>query len=383
MTAPLVPLLVGGEPRDSESGDVHVVPNPATGEPIARLPWSTVAEVDAAVAAARAAATDWAETPVPDRAEVMFRLKALLEAHFDELAALIVRENGKTTTEARGELRRGIEVVDFACAAPTLLLGTRLDQVAAGIDEELVRFPVGVVAGITPFNFPAMVPLWMIPLALVCGNAFVLKPSERTPLCAVRIGELLAEAGVPGGVFNVVHGGRDVVERLLTHPAVDAISFVGSAGVARAVYTGGAAAGKRVQALGGAKNHLVVMDDADLDPSLDALMPSAFGNAGQRCLAGSVVVGVGRAADPVVDGLAARAGKLRLGAGDDPATDMGPVIREARRKELLDAIDAGAQAGAKLVADGRGRGPAEGYFLGPTIFDHVTPHMDLWRTELF
>jgi malonate-semialdehyde dehydrogenase (acetylating)/methylmalonate-semialdehyde dehydrogenase len=383
VTAPLVPLLVAGEARESSSDDVHPIPNPATGETIARLPWSTGAEIDAAVTAARAAATDWAETPVPDRAAVMFRLKEVLEANFEDLAALVVRENGKTLTEARGELRRGIEVVDFACGAPTLLMGTRLDQVAAGIDEELVRFPVGVVAGITPFNFPAMVPLWMIPLALVCGNTFVLKPSERTPLCAVRIGELLAEAGVPAGVFNVVHGGRDAVERLLAHPGIDAVSFVGSAGVAKAVYAGGAAAGKRVQALGGAKNHLVVMDDADLDPSLDALMSSAFGNAGQRCLAGSVAVGVGPAADPLVEGLVARAEQLRLGPGDDPATDMGPVIREERRKELLDAIDAGAEAGARIVTDGRGRGPSEGYFLGPTIFDHVTPDMELWQTELF
>jgi malonate-semialdehyde dehydrogenase (acetylating)/methylmalonate-semialdehyde dehydrogenase len=381
--APLVPLLVSGEPRESSSSDVHPIPNPATGETIARLAWSTPDEVDAAVAAARASSLDWAETPVPDRAGVMFRLKALLEEHFEELAALVVRENGKTLAEARGEVRRGIEVVDFACGAPTLLMGTRLDQVADGIDEELVRFAVGVVAGITPFNFPAMVPLWMFPLALVCGNSFVLKPSERTPLCGVRLGELVAEAGVPAGVFNVVHGGRDVVEYLLTHPGIDAISFVGSARAARAVYAGGAAAGKRVQALGGAKNHLVVMDDADLDPSLDALMSSAFGNAGQRCLAGSVAVGVGDAADPVVEGLVERAGKLRLGPGDDPATEMGPVIREERRKELLDAIDAGAQAGARLVADGRGANPTEGYFLGPTIFDNVTPAMDLWRTELF
>jgi malonate-semialdehyde dehydrogenase (acetylating)/methylmalonate-semialdehyde dehydrogenase len=313
----------------------------------------------------------------------MFRYRALLEEHFEELSLSVVRENGKTLDEARGEVRRGIEVVDLACGAPILLRGTTLDQIASGIDEELVRFPVGVVAGITPFNFPAMVPLWMFPLAIVAGNTFVLKPSQRTPLTAVRLAELLQEAGLPRGVIQVVHGARSAVDALLTHPDVAAVSFVGSAGVARHVYAQAAANGKRVQALGGAKNHLVVMADADLDATTRAVLSSAFGNAGQRCLAGSVVVGVGEIGDPLVRELAEATGRLKVGPGTEPDTDVGPVIREERRKELLDWIDRGQGDGARLVADGRGTGPTEGFFLGPTILDGVTPAMEVWRTELF
>jgi malonate-semialdehyde dehydrogenase (acetylating)/methylmalonate-semialdehyde dehydrogenase len=378
-----VAQLVGGRWTPGSSTTDEPIPDPATGETIAVLRYSGPDDLDAAVGAARAAQPAWGDTPVPDRAQVMFRFKALLEAHADELAQLVVHENGKTLPEARGEVRRGIEVVDFACGAPTLLMGTNLDQIASGIDTELTRFPVGVVAGITPFNFPAMVPLWMAPISIVCGNAFILKPSERTPLSAVRLVELLTEAGLPEGVCNLVHGGRDVVEALLSHSGIDAISFVGSAGVARAVYQGAAAYGKRVQALGGAKNHLLVLDDAELEPSVTALISSAFGNAGQRCLAGSVAVGVGTVGDALVDELARQASALTLGPGIDPATDMGPVIRDTQRSKLHDAIDAGTAAGARLVTDGRGAGPSAGFFLGPTIFDDVTPDMDLWRTELF
>ncbi len=383
MSADRVPALIGGRFEEPGSDEVDPIYDPATGETIAMLRYSTPAEIDRSVTAARDAFPAWANTPPPDRAQVMFRFKALLEDLFEDLARLVTHENGKTLPEARGEVRRAIEVVELACGAPTLLMGTNLDQIAEGIDEELVRFPVGVVAGITPFNFPNMVPLWMIPLAIVCGNTFVHKPSQRTPLSAVRIGELLTEAGLPDGVFNLVHGAKDAVDALLTHPEVSAVSFVGSAGVARYIYATGAANAKRVQALGGAKNHLLVMDDADLDKTVTALLSSAFGNAGQRCLAGSVVVGVGSLGDALVRELTAQAGRLTVGAGMEPETDMGPVIREERKKELIGYIEQGEEVGATLVADGRGVGPSEGFFLGPTIFDRVTPDMQLWRDELF
>jgi malonate-semialdehyde dehydrogenase (acetylating)/methylmalonate-semialdehyde dehydrogenase len=385
MSATQVQRFVGGAFRESRSDEVQVDPifDPGTGETIALLPYSTGEEIDEAVRVARAAFADWSEVPVPDRAQIMFRFKQLMEDHFEELALLVTRENGKTLPESRGEVRRAIEVVDLACGAPTLLMGTNLDQIADGIDEELVRFPIGVVAGITPFNFPNMVPLWMIPLAIVCGNTFVHKPSQRTPLSALRIAELLAEAGLPDGVFNVVHGAKDAVDALLTHPGVDAVSFVGSATVAAYIYATGAAHGKRVQALGGAKNHLLVMDDADLERTVTAIISSAFGNAGQRCLAGSVAVGVGALGDALVQELADQSSRLRVGPGREPDTDMGPVIRAERRKELIGYIEQGEEVGAALVADGREIGPSDGFFLGPTIFDRVTPDMALWRDELF
>jgi malonate-semialdehyde dehydrogenase (acetylating)/methylmalonate-semialdehyde dehydrogenase len=383
MSAERVPALIGGRFQESGSDEVDPIYDPATGETIALLPYSTPEEIDRAVRAASEAFPAWADTPVPDRAQVMFRFKALLEDLFEELSRLVTHENGKTLAEARGEVRRAIEVVELACGAPTLMMGTNLDQIAEGIDEELVRFPVGVVAGITPFNFPNMVPLWMIPLAVACGNTFVHKPSQRTPLSAVRIAELLTEAGLPDGVFNVVHGAKDSVDALLTHPDVAAVSFVGSAGVAAYIYATGAANGKRVQALGGAKNHLLVMDDADLDKTVTALLSSAFGNAGQRCLAGSVAVGVGSLGDALVQELSDQAGRLTVGPGMEPATDMGPVIREERRKELIGYIEQGEEVGATLVSDGRGVGPSDGFFLGPTIFDRVTPDMALWRDEMF
>jgi malonate-semialdehyde dehydrogenase (acetylating)/methylmalonate-semialdehyde dehydrogenase len=383
MAAESVMSFIAGRFAEPTSDEIESVPNPATGETLAVLRYSSPDEIDGAVQAAAAALPPWAETPVPDRTQVMFRFKAILEKHIDELTLLVVRENGKTLDEARGEVRRGIEVVDHACAAPTLLMGTSLDQIARGIDEELIRFPVGVVTGITPFNFPVMVPLWMIPPALVCGNTFVVKPSQRTPLSAVRLAELLAEAGLPDGVMNVVHGAKDAVDRLLTHPDVAAVSSVGSAGVARYIYATAASNGKRVQALGGAKNHLVVMEDAELDGTATAIVSSAFGNAGQRCLAGSVAVVVGSVGDVLLEEVADRASRLRVGSGEDPETEMGPVIREERRKELIGYIEEGVDVGANLAGDGRGAGPVEGFFLGPTVFDHVTPDMALWREELF
>ncbi len=383
MDTATVPGLIEGRFEGHGSDEVDPIYDPATGETIATLPYSTPAEIDRAVRAASNAFPAWADTPVPDRAQVMFRFKALLEEHFEELAQLVTRENGKTLPESRGEVRRAIEVVELACGAPTLMMGTNLDQIADGIDEELVRFPVGVVAGITPFNFPHMVPLWMIPLAIVCGNTFVLKPSQRTPLSAMRVAELLPESGLPDGVLNVVHGAKDAVDVLLEHPDVSAVSVVGSVAVAKYIYATAAAQGKRVQALGGAKNHLLVMDDADLDRTVTALLSSAFGNAGQRCLAGSVAVGVGSLGDALVQELTEQAGRLTVGNGMHPDTDMGPIIRDERRKELIGYIEQGEESGATVAMDGRGIGPTEGFFLGPTIIDGVTPDMPLWKDELF
>jgi len=378
-----VPSYIGGRFDEARVDRMDPVPDPATGEAIAQLAHSTPEQIDAAVAAAKRAFPEWSETPVPDRAQVMFRFKALMEEHFDELARLVTQENGKTLEESRGEVRRAIEVVDFACGAPTLLMGTTLNQIAKGIDSELVRFPVGVVAGITPFNFPNMVPLWMIPIALVCGNTFVHKPSPLTPLSPIRIAELLAKAGLPAGVFNVVHGAKGAVDHLLAHPDVAAVSFVGSASVAAQIYATAAANGKRVQALGGAKNHLLVMDDADLELSTPALISSAFGNAGQRCLAGSVAVGVGRIGDALVEELTNEARKLKVGPGAESDTKMGPVIRQERKRRLIEYIVEAEQQGATLVADGRNISRSEGFFLGPTIFDRVTPGMRIWQDELF
>jgi len=378
-----VSSFIGGQFRESHAAKPDAIPDPATGQTIASLPHSTRDEINEAVAAAKRAFAGWSETPVPDRAQVMFRFKALFDQHLDELAALVTLENGKTLDESRGEVKRAVEVIDFACGAPTLMMGTNLDQIARGIDEELVRFPVGVVAGITPFNFPNMVPLWMIPVAIVTGNTFVLKPSQLTPLSAMRIAELLQEAGLPAGVFNVVHGANDAVSQLLTHPDIAAISFVGSASVAAYIYATAAANGKRVQALGGAKNHILVMDDADPEIAAQHVNSSAFGNAGQRCLAGSVAVGVGRIGDALVRELVADAAKIKVGPGTESQTTMGPVIRGERKKKLIEYIDGARSQGATMVADGRQIDLKDGYFLGPTIFDHVTSEMQIWKEELF
>jgi malonate-semialdehyde dehydrogenase (acetylating)/methylmalonate-semialdehyde dehydrogenase len=359
------------------------VPNPATGALLARVPLSSAADVDAAVKAAAEAFPMWAATPVVTRVRVLFRYKMILEERLEELAQLVTRENGKTINDARGEVRRGIEVVEFACGAPTLLMGDTLPNVAHGIDCETFRIPLGVVAGITPFNFPMMVPHWMFPIAIACGNTFVLKPSERTPLTAVRVAELLTEAGLPAGVLNVVHGAHEAVNGLLTHPSMAAVSFVGSQPVAEHVFRTAAAHGKRVQALAGAKNHLVVMPDADLDQSVDAIISSAFGAAGQRCLAGSVVVAVGSVGNELVDRLTHATSALRVGDGRDSATDMGPVVRSTARERITSYIERGVAEGAKLICDGRGNDPDHGYFLRPTIFDEVQPDMSIAQDEIF
>jgi len=313
----------------------------------------------------------------------MFAYKAQLEAHVEELAAIVTRHHGKTLDEARGEVRRGIDVVDFACGAPTLLLGRTLRSVSAGVDQDLYRFPVGVCAGIPPFNFPVMIPLWMFPIAVAGGNTFVLKPSERTPLGAARLAELFLEAGFPEGVLNVVHGAGEVVDALIEHPSVAAVSFVGSEPVARHVYRTAAQHGKRVQALGGAKNHLVVMPDADVEVAAPAILNSAFGNAGERCLAGSVAVMVGGAAETAIESLVERAGRLRVGPGDQPDVDVGPLIREGHRERVVAYVDRGEAEGADVLLDGRARISGPGYFLGPTILDNVSDRMAVGREEIF
>jgi len=374
---------VGGRWTEPAGAATLPIYNPATAEVIGEVPLSGDREVEAAAKAAAAAFPGWSRTAVMERVGLMFRYKALLEEHFEELAAIITRHHGKTLDESRGEVRRGIEVVDFACGAPTLLQGRTLRDVSAGVDQDLYRYPVGVCAGIPPFNFPVMIPLWMLPLAVVAGNTFVLKPSERTPLGAQRLAELFLEAGFPEGVLNVVHGAREAVYALLRHPGVASISFVGSAPVAKYVYETAAASGKRVQALGGAKNHIVVMPDADPSISVPAILNSAFGNAGERCLAGSVAVVVGKAVDAVLDPLREAASKLVVGPGDEPGVQVGPVIRAEHRDKIAAYIETGVVEGAELVVDGRGAMKRPGFFLGPTILDRVTADMTVGREEIF
>ncbi len=379
--------FIGGELIPVNTKQYSPVFNPSRGEVIAQAPESDQSAVDLAVEAAKKALPAWADTPAVERARVMFRFAHLLDEHFDELARLVTREHGKTHEEARGDVRRGIEMVELACSAPMQLMGQTLDQVARGIDGQVQRHPVGVCVGITPFNFPAMVPLWMFPIAIACGNTFILKPSPKVPLTPMRMGELLAEAGLPPGVFNIVHGGVTAVDALLKHPDVAAISFVGSTKVAKYIYETGTAHGKRVQAAGGAKNYMLVMPDADLDAATSQIIGAAFGCSGQRCMAGSVALPVGKAADPLLERLSDAASKMRVGPTDsESAVDMGPVIDGAARDRILSCIDLGLKEGATLAADGRGVNPAEkseGFFVGPTIFDHVAPEMHIVRDEIF
>ena len=376
--------LIGSDWQMPADGAVSLpVFNPATGEVIEQVPLSGAQEVDAAVNAASGAFASWSRTAVMERVRLMFRYKAVLEEHFEELASIVTRHHGKTLDESRGEVRRGIEVVDFACGAPTLLQGRTLRDVSGGVDQDLYRYPVGVCAGIPPFNFPVMIPLWMFPLAVVAGNTFVLKPSERTPLGSQRLAELFLEAGFPAGVLNVVHGAAGAVDALLENPGVSAISFVGSAPVAKHVYTEAAARGKRVQALGGAKNHIVVMPDADPEITVPAILNSAFGNAGERCLSGSVAVAVGKAADILLDPLRDAASKMVVGPGDQPGVQVGPLIRAEHRDRVASYVEKGTAEGAQLVVDGRGEMSRQGFFLGPTILDRVTPQMAVGREEIF
>ena len=379
----MIANLVGGRWEVPDTAASLPLFNPATGEEIERVPLSTAASVNQAVAAAAAAAEGWASTPVMERTQLMFRFKQLLERDLESIAAIVTRHHGKTLEEARGEVRRGIEVVDFACGAPTLLQGRTLRGVSSDVDQDLYRYPLGVVAGIPPFNFPVMIPLWMFPLAVVAGNTFVLKPSERTPLGATRLAELFLEAGFPPGVLNLVNGDREVSDALIAHPDVRAISFVGSEPVARHVYREAAARGKRVQALGGAKNHIVVLPDADPSRAVPAILNSAFGNAGERCLAGSVVVAVGDQGGRFVDLLSDATHGLRVGPGDESGVDVGPLIRSEHRDRVVAHIEKGVAEGAGLLVDGRAELARPGFFLGPTLLDGVTAEMSAGREEIF
>jgi malonate-semialdehyde dehydrogenase (acetylating) / methylmalonate-semialdehyde dehydrogenase len=378
---------IDGSKLTSSSRRVAPVYNPATGEQTADLPLSTVEEVNEAVAAAKKAAAGWGAMPPLKRAANMFRFKELLDRHAEEIARTISKEHGKTHADARGELARGIDVVDFACGIPHLLKGEYSRNVGPEIDSWSDRQPLGVVAGITPFNFPAMVPMWMYPIAIACGNTFILKPSERDPSTSMLIWDLFQEAGFPPGVLNVVHGDKEAVDAILDHPDLKAVSFVGSTPVAEYIYARGAAAGKRVQALGGAKNHMIVMPDADMDQTVDALMGAGFGSAGERCMAISVAVPVGeKTGDLLVEALAPKIRMLKVGPATDPESEMGPVITAEAKRRIEGLIGQGVNEGADLVVDGRGlelQGYERGFFLGGSLFDRVTRDMTIYREEIF
>jgi malonate-semialdehyde dehydrogenase (acetylating) / methylmalonate-semialdehyde dehydrogenase len=378
---------IDGRKVTSTSRRMAPVFNPATGDAIAELPLSTAAEVGAAVAAAKQAAIGWGTTPPLKRIKHMFRFKELLDRNADAISRTISNEHGKTHADAAGELARGIDVVDFACGIPHLLKGEYSRNVGPEIDSWSDRQPLGVVAGITPFNFPAMVPMWMYPVAIACGNTFVLKPSERDPSTSMLIWDLFQEAGFPPGVLNIVHGDKEAVDAILDHPDVKAVSFVGSTPVAGYIYARGSASGKRVQALGGAKNHMIVMPDADMDQAVDALMGAGFGSAGERCMAISVAVPVGdKTADRLVDALAPKIRMMKVGPASDPESEMGPVITAEAKQRITNLIGRGVQEGAELVVDGRGlelQGYERGFFLGGSLFDRVTKDMTIYREEIF
>lgn len=377
---------IGGGWKKPSSEQATDVLNPATGDLIARSPAGSAAEVAAAVGAAAAAFPDWRATPPPARIQCLFRLKQLLEDHFEEVARITTTENGKTLAESRGELRRGIENVEVACGIPTLMQGYNLEDVARGIDESMVRQPLGVVAAITPFNFPAMIPLWFLPYAIACGNTFVLKPSERVPFSMIRIMELIEQTGLPKGVVNLINGGKSAVDALLDHPEVQAISFVGSTPVARYIYGRAAANGKRVQCQGGAKNHVVVLPDADPDTTTRIITDSAYGCAGQRCLAVSVAVAVGSAREWLPKAITEAAASLKVGCGLEDGVQMGPVITPASRARIVDLIAHGASEGARPTLDGRRASLAEkslGNFVGPTVLDGLPATSRLSETEIF
>ena len=361
--------------------------NPATGEVKSRVPLASTDEVRKAVEAAKAAFPEWSAATPLRRARILHKFKELVEAHTQELAALVTDEHGKTLSDATGEVIRGIEVVEFACGGPHLLKGEVSENVGTNVDSHSLRQPLGVVAGITPFNFPVMVPMWMFPVAIACGNTFILKPSERDPSASLLLAELFGEAGLPDGVFNVVHGDKEAVDSLLTHPDVQAVSFVGSTPIARYVYATGAQNGKRVQALGGAKNHMLIMPDADMERTVDALVGAAYGSAGQRCMAISVAVAVTDAVgDHLAESMAMRLAHMRVGPGRDPESHMGPLVTGEHRERVKGYVDRGVEEGAALVVDGRNFKSKEepnGFYLGPTLFDNVQPHMRIYREEIF
>jgi len=377
---------VGGRVLEGASGRFGDVFNPATGEVAARVAFASRDEVGAAVESATRALPGWASTPPVQRARVMFKFKDLLERHTDELAHILTAEHGKVLSDAKGEVFRGLEVVEFACGIPHLLKGEFSENVGRGIDTFSMRQPVGVCAGITPFNFPVMVPVWMFAMAIACGNTFVLKPSERDPSAPIRLAELMREAGAPEGVLNVVHGDKEAVDSLLTDPRVAAVSFVGSTGIGEYIYSTGCAHGKRVQALCGAKNHMVVMPDADIDKAADALMGSGYGAAGERCMAISVAVAVGDTGDRLVETLEPRVRNLKVAPGTDPDAEMGPLVTRQHLEKVRGYVDLGVEEGARLVVDGRDlklQGYEDGFFLGGCLFDEVRPDMRIYKEEIF
>ena len=377
---------IGGKAIKGTSSRFSDIFDPAIGEITAKVPFADRGEVDKAVAAAAAAFPEWAAVTPLQRARVMFRFRELIQANMDDLAAILTAEHGKTIADAKGSITRGLEVVEFACGIPQLLKGEFTDSVGTEIDSWSMRQPLGVCVGITPFNFPAMVPMWMFPVALACGNAFVLKPSEKDPSAGIRMAELLSEAGLPDGVFNVINGDKEAVEALLSHSQVDAVSFVGSTPIAEHIYRTAANAGKRVQALGGAKNHMIVMPDADLDQATEALIGSAYGSAGERCMAVSVAVTVGGVADPLIEKLEPRVRGLKVGPGTAPDSEMGPLVTRAHLDRVSGYIDTGVEEGATLRVDGRGlklQGYEDGFFIGGSLFDHVKPDMKIYQDEIF
>ena len=382
-----VPIWSNGEWREISSTATTSVFNPSLGEIIAETPLCGAAQVNEAVEAAAAAFPAWWETPAVERARVMFRFRSLLEENFEDIVRINTREHGKTLVESRGDVRRGIEMVEFACGIPSLLMGETIENIARGIDCEAIRQPLGVCVGITPFNFPAMVPLWMYPVALVCGNTFVLKPSEKVPLTALKIARLLDQAGLPKGVLNIVHGGRDCVDALLTHPKVKAISFVGSTPIAKYIFEVGTKHGKRVQSNGGAKNYVFLMPDADVDNSVRGLIEAAYGCAGERCMAGSTAVVVGDAATKVLPSLVEAARAIKVGRTDcEQQPHMGPVISRQHKERVAELIETGVKEGARIATDGRGvkvDGAPNGFFLGATVLDHVQANMKVAKEEIF
>ncbi len=390
MTTNAIGHYIGGKAVAGASGRTQEVFNPASGAVTGQVALANAAEVNAAVVAAKAAFQGWADTPPIRRARVMFKYLELINAHKDELAHAITAEHGKVFTDAQGEVTRGIDIIEFACGIPQLLKGDFTDQVSTGIDNWTLRQPLGVVAGITPFNFPVMVPMWMYPMAIAAGNAFILKPSPIDPSATLLQARLLKEAGLPDGVFNVVQGDKEAVDAILAHPDIKAVSFVGSTPIANYIYETGAHNGKRVQALGGAKNHMVVMPDADIEQTVDALIGSAYGSAGERCMAISVAVLVGDVADKIVPLLVERTKTLKILNGTDLAAEMGPIVTGLAHKRITGYIDIGVKEGAKLLVDGRnfkgadaGPGCADGFWMGGTLFDHVTTDMRIYKEEIF
>ncbi|MFF9481140.1 CoA-acylating methylmalonate-semialdehyde dehydrogenase [Streptomyces sp. NPDC014733] len=377
---------IGGKPVEGVSGNFGPVYNPATGAQEKQVPFASVEEVDAAVAAAKEAFATWGTSSLAKRTSVLFRYRELVAAHREELARLITAEHGKVHSDALGEVARGLEIIELACGIPEKLKGELSTQVSTRVDVAAIRQSLGVVAGITPFNFPAMVPMWMFPLAVACGNTFVLKPSEKVPSAALKLAELAAEAGLPDGVLNVVNGDKTAVDRILEHPDIAAVSFVGSTPIAKYIHTTGTANGKRVQALGGAKNHMLVLPDADLDLAADSAINAAYGSAGERCMAISVVVAVGETADPLIEKIKERAAALRIGPGDDPASEMGPLITKVHRDKVASYVQGAAAQGADVVVDGTGftvEGFEDGHWIGVSLLDNVTPEMDAYRDEIF